>query len=181
MRRPAMYLGGTSLFALGAALGLAVGSYSSHRPLASRPTPTSTIRAGTATTTFPNGQVTKAPKATSSPRSGDVTVRIAVRPNGTSNGVLVIPIPPPEPELCRPRHITVTVGQTALVACRSANYDGLITANIDDPAIATVVASGGRMLPRYLYIHARAAGTTTIRVSYPRGPTTSYTITVRRV
>lgn len=114
------------------------------------------------------------------PPSGpsDAKLTATVRSNGDSGGVLIIRVPPAAPELCSPAPIKVNVGQTTVVACRSANYDGPITASVANPAIASVATSGGLMVPRYLSVVGLQAGTTIVRVSYQRGPTTSYPIIV---
>ena len=108
----------------------------------------------------------------------DTRLTATVRPGGNSGGVLVLHVPPAAPELCSPKHIAVGVRQTAVVACRSANYGGPIAARVANPAIATVTTSGGLMVPRYLYVKGLKAGTTIVRVSYRGGPTRRYRITV---
>ncbi|HEV2218493.1 MAG TPA: pilus assembly protein N-terminal domain-containing protein [Candidatus Dormibacteraeota bacterium] len=172
MRRRNQWLGGATLFALGLALGLALAVTTSHRAADSRPLLSSSA---------PSGAAAAAPTpAVPSPRppSADTRLTTTVGPDGNAGGRVVIPVPPPEPEICAPVHITVVVGQTTVIACRSANYDGPITMSVANPTIASVTTSNSRMLPRYLVITGRMAGTTIVRVSYPNGPTTSYPITV---
>lgn len=172
MRKRTQWLGGANLFALGLALGLALAVSSSHRASDSRPVPNSSD---------PSGAVATAPTPavpTPGPPSADTKLNVTVARNGSAGGKVVIPVPPPEPELCSPVHITVDVGQTTVAACRSANYDGPIAVTVADPAIASVTTSNDRMLPRYLIVNGLGAGTTIVRVSYPDGPTTLYPITV---
>jgi hypothetical protein len=92
--------------------------------------------------------------------------------------VVILQVPPSAPEECSPSHITVSVGHSAVAICRSANYGGPITATVTDPAIATVDTSGGATLPRYFNVIGLKAGTTTVVVSYPHGPTTMYRVRV---
>jgi hypothetical protein len=133
-----------------------------------------TVSSRTDPTTHAEGAPSGAPPSGSS----DAKLTATVRSNGDSGGVLIIRIPPPAPELCSPAPIKVDVGQTTVAACRSANYDGPISASVANPAIASVTTSGGLMVPRYLTVVGLQAGTTIVRVSYAHGPTTSYPITV---
>ena len=168
-RRPRTnWPGGASLFALGVALGLALAASPGH-PAAGSHT--------AASSPDPGGAVAAAPRSKASP-APDTKLNSTVVRNGDAGGRLVIVVPPPEPELCSPVHITVGVGQTTWVACRSANYDGPIIVTVANPAIATVVTSNDRMLPRYLVVTGHDAGTTIVRVTYPDGPMTQYPITV---
>ena len=172
MRRRTLWLGGANLFALGLALGLALAAISSDHATDNR---------RVASNTDPRGAVATAPTPAAAPPgspSDDPKLKVTVAKNGSSGGKVVIEVPPPEPEICAPVHITVGVGQTTLAWCRSANYLGPITLTVDNPSIASVTTSNDRMVPRYLVVTGRDAGTTIIRVSYPNGPTTSYPITV---
>lgn len=172
MRRRTLWLGGANLFALGLALGLVLAASTGHRAVDNRAFPSSSV---------PSGAVATAPTpaaATAGSSSDDTKLKVTVAHNGSSGGKVVIEVPPPEPEICAPVHITVDVGQTTLAWCRSANYLGPITLTVDNPTIASVTTSNDRMVPRYLVVTGRDAGTTVVRVSYPNGPTTSYPITV---
>ena len=128
----------------------------------------------------PSSHVVAAPTQAPSTASADARLAATARADGGTGGAVVIPVPPAAPERCSPVHITVDVGQTTVVACRSTNYGGPITASVANPDIASVSTSGGLMIPRYLYLVGRGPGTAIVRVSYPHGPTTSYPITVDR-
>jgi hypothetical protein len=175
--RTAFRLAGTTLVVLGLVLA---GRFSTHlfagsHPAASgHPITTSTVPSRT----VPSGPVQSSTVPSSTAPTSDARLSATAQPNGDTGGVLVIPVPPAAPERCAPSHITVGVGQTTVVACRSANYGGPIDASVANPAIASVRTSGGLILPRYLYVIGLEAGTTIVRVSYPHGPTTTYTITV---
>lgn len=162
-------LGGTILVALGLVLA---GRWSIHLTVGGHHVASDAGLSSTVRTSHVEGAPSSAPP--------DAKLTATVRSNGNSGGTLVIRVPPPAPELCSPAHITVGLGRTAAVACKSANYGGPITASVGDPAIASVSTSGGLMVPRYLIVIARHAGTTIVRVSYQGGPTTSYPITVTR-
>ena len=162
-------LGGTVLVALGLVLA---GRWSTHLIVGGH----HVARGSDLSSTVRISHVERAPS--SAPPDAKLTA--TVRSDGSSGGVLVIRVPPPTPELCSPAHIKVGVGLTTVVACRSATYNGLIAVSVGNPAIASASASGGLMVPRYLIVVGRHAGTTTVRVSYPGGPTTSYPITVTR-
>lgn len=175
--------GGATLVALGLVFA---GRWSSQLGAGGHGGPTSsvpgiTISSGTVPRgTVPSSHVEAAPAQVPASAFSDASLRATVRPDGEAGGVLVIPVPPAPPERCSPSPIKVDVGQSTLVACRAATYGGPIVANVDNPAIASVNASGGRMMPRYLYVVGIEAGTTVVRVSYQHGPTTSYPITVSR-
>lgn len=194
MRHRTIRLGGTSLFALGVAVGIAIGSYSGQRAdsraLPSLVVPSNTVPPGTAPSNIvPSPDSARKPilnwhqpatVASAHSAAGDATIGITAQSSGLAGGVVVIPVPPGQPEQCSPSHIRVTVGQGTLSACTAVHYDGPITASVANPAIASVSTSGGQMFPRYLYIVGHRAGTTIVRVSYQAGPTTSYRITVSR-
>ena len=110
--------------------------------------------------------------------SSDATLSLTAGTKGQVGGVVVLRVPPSAPEECSPSDITVGVGQSTVAVCRSANYGGPITATVSNPAIVLVRTSGGATLPRYLYVIGLKAGTTTLVVSYPHGPTTRYRVTV---
>ena len=183
-------LGGTTVFAAGVAAGVAIGltlaGGSSHRAAASSSVPSSSITSNPVPDdsapddSAPNTPVAAAPTPASPSGPGDARVGITAAPDGGAEGVVVIDVPPAEPERCSPTHITVDVGQSTLATCRSANYDGPMTVSVDNPAIASVSTSTGRTLPRYLYVIGLQVGTTIVRVTFPNGPTTTYPITVAR-
>ena len=173
MRRRTMWLGGANLFALGLALGLLLAAIPGHRAADNHPVPSNSDPSGAVAAAAPTSAA-----ATPGPPSDDTKLKVTASRNGSSGGKVVIEVPPPEPEICAPVHITVDVGQTTVAACRSANYLGPITAIVENPVIASVTTSNDRMLPRYLVVMGREAGTTIVRVSFPDGPTTTYPITV---
>ncbi len=176
--RTVLRLAGATLVVLGLVLA---GRFSTHltaggQPAAGgQPVTSSTVPGRT----VPSSTVPSSTVPSSTAPTSDARLSATVQPNGNTGGVVVIPVPPAAPERCSPAHITVVVGQTTVVACRSANYGGPIDASVANPAIASVRTSGGLMVPRYLYVVGLEAGTTIVRVSYPHGPTTLYTITVR--
>jgi hypothetical protein len=175
--RTAFRLAGATLVVLGLVLA---GRFSTHltaggQPAASgQPVPSSTIPNRTAQ----SGPVPSSTVPSSTAPTSDARLSATVQPNGDTGGVVVIPIPPAAPERCSPAHIAVVVGQTTVAACTAVHYGGPIDARVANPAIASVRTSGGLMVPRYLYVVGLKAGTTIVRVSYPHGPTTLYTITV---
>jgi hypothetical protein len=134
-------------------------------------------RAAAKTAQITPGPVASIPTPTAT-SSGDATLAVTGRAAGELGGVVVLRVPPSAPEECSPSGITLAVGQSAVALCRSANYGGPISASATDPAIALVRTSEGARLPRYFYVTGLKPGTTTISVSYPRGPTTQYRINV---
>jgi hypothetical protein len=110
--------------------------------------------------------------------SGEATLTLTTSTKGEIGGVVVLHVPPSDPEECSPSYITVSVGQSAVAECRSANYGGPITATVTNSAIATARTSGGATLPRYFTLIGLKAGNTTVVVSYPHGPTTTYRVKV---
>jgi hypothetical protein len=179
-QRTVYFLSGTALVALGFGLGY---YSSSHRVASGNPVPTKSVSIisvpakSVPSTSLPRGPVTVKPTVTPS-GSGDATVSFTAGAAGVVGGVVVLPVPPSAPEECSPSDITVAVGQSAVAVCRSANYGGPIAATLTNPAIALVRTSGGAMLPRYFYVTGLKAGTTTVLVSYPHGPTTRYRVKV---
>jgi hypothetical protein len=196
MRQRVVYLlSGMALGALG--LGLVHGC-SSHRAADSNPVPSTS--APSSTVPNPSGRGASGPstpvpakslphtsvragpvtvKPTAAPAgSGEATLTVTAGTEGQVGGVVVLHVPPSAPEECSPSYITVSVGQSAVAECRSANYGGPIAATVTNPAIALVRTSGGAMLPRYFYVTGLRAGTTTVLVSYQHGPTTRYRIRV---
>ena len=175
--RTVLRLAGATLVVLGLVLA---GRFSTHlvaggHPAASgQPAPSSTVP----NRTDPGNTVPSSTVPSSPARTSDARLSATVQPNGNTGGVVVIVVPPAAPERCSPAHITVVVGQSTVVACTAVHYGGPIAASVANPAIASVRTSGGLMVPRYLYVVGLKAGTTIVSVSYPHGPTTSYTITV---
>jgi hypothetical protein len=181
MRPRTVYLlSGIALVALGFGLGYCS---SNHRvaggnPVATSSVPSTSVPAKSVpSTSLPRGPLAVKPTPTTS-GSGDATVSFTAGAAGVVGGVVVLPVPPAAPEECSPSDITVGVGQSAVAVCRSANYGGPIAATVTNPAIALVRTSGGALLPRYFYVTGLKAGTTTVLVSYPHGPTTRYRVKV---
>jgi hypothetical protein len=171
-------LGGVTLVALGLVLA---GRFSTHLALGGHHPAAGGEHLSSSTAlsrAVPASHVEAAPSRAPSSASSDATLTATRRPNGGVGGVLVIRVPPFAPELCSPAHIAVNVGQTTMVACTSANYGGPIAASVFNPVVASVSASSGFLLPRYLYVFGKAPGTTIVKVSYQHGPTTFYSITV---
>ena len=187
MRLRNVCLGGAAAFgagiALGTALGLTLGGRGAVadaiglRPVPSSSSPSSPVTGGPA----PSASAAALPITAAPPGPGDARLAITSHPDGSLGGVLVIPVPPAEPVRCSEVHITVDVGQSTLVTCSAGHYVGPITARVENPAVASVGTSSGRELPQYLSVVGLHPGTTVVRVSYPRSPTTTYVITVRPV
>jgi hypothetical protein len=94
----------------------------------------------------------------------------------STGGLVIVQVPTPAPVLCSPSPVTVAVGQTVVIDCTSAGYNGPIQWAVADPGIASIRLAEGTFT--FFYVSGVQTGTTSLTFSFPAGGAGSELITV---